>query len=124
MTLRDFLALMGLIVALSLASIAGLPEALGAHPWWAARAGIVGSLTGAACLLALRYLGLKTAPLLWIATLGLALSSGAAVFGKRAFATSFAESVLAGRFWFFGWFGVFASFFLFIVALFLHRLNR
>lgn len=124
MTLRDALSLAGLIAALSLASVAGLPEALGAHPWWAARAGIFGSLTGAACLLALRHLRLKTAPLLWMATTGLALSLAAAVLGKRAFVASFAESVLAGRFWFFGWFGVFASLVLFIVALFLHRLNR
>lgn len=123
MTLRDTLALTCLIAALSLASVAGLPESLGAHPWWAARAGIVGSLTGAACLLALRHLGLKTAPLLWMATTGLALSSAAAVLGKRAFVASFAESVLAGRFWFFGWFGVFASLVLLIVALFLRRLN-
>lgn len=123
MTLRDALLLVGLIAALSLASVAGLPEALGAHPWWAARAGIVGSLTGAACLLALRHLGLKIAPLLWMPTTGLALSLAAAVLGKRAFVASFAESVLAGRFWFFGWFGVFASLVLF-VALFLHRLNR
>lgn len=124
MSLRDALLLVGLTGALSLASVAGLPEALDAHPWWAARAGIVGSLTGAACLLALRYLRLKTGPLLWIAPLGLALSSGAAVFGKRAFTASFAESVLAGRFWFFGWFGVIASPVLFIVANFFHRLNR
>lgn len=33
MTLRDTLALTCLIAALSLASVAGLPESLGAHPW-------------------------------------------------------------------------------------------
>jgi hypothetical protein len=124
MTLRDFVAVSGLIAALSLASVAGLPEYLGAHPWWAARTGIVGSLIGAACLLALRSVGLKTVPLLWTAATGLALSSAAAVFGKRAFAASFAESALAGRFWFFGWFGVSASFVVLIATVVLYRLRR
>jgi hypothetical protein len=123
-TLRDFIALAILTAVVALASVAGLPESLGAHPWWAARSGVIGSLIGAACVVCLRLIGLKTVPLFWIAAFGLALSAAAAVFGKRAFAASFAESALAGRFWFFGWFGISACVVAVSAAVVLHRLRR
>jgi hypothetical protein len=124
MTLRDVIALAILTAVVALASVAGLPEALGAHPWWAARSGVIGSLMGVACVVCLRLVGLKTAPLFWIAAFGLALSAAAAVLGKRAFAASFAESALAGRFWFFGWFGVSACIVAVSAAVVLYRLRR
>jgi hypothetical protein len=124
MTLRELLALIIHVAALSVAAASGAAEYLGAHPWWVVSAGLFGCLVGAAGLLALRLGGMKTLPLLWIAGGGLALSSAAALFGKRAFAASFAESALAGRFWYFGWIGVFASLVLLATGIVLHRLGR
>ena len=124
MTLRELMLLASPVAALSVAAASGAAEYLGAHPWWAVKAGFLGCLVGSAGLLALRLAGLKTLPLLWIAAGGLALSSAAALFGKRAFAASFAESALAGRFWYFGWIGVFASLVLLATCIVLHRLGR
>jgi len=113
-----FLAL-GLLVAFWLAAVVGLPERLGAHPWWAMRTGIVGSLIGAAMVVGLVFARLKGAWLHWLAGFSLVAAIAAAVFGKRAFVASMAEDALAGRFWFFGWFGVFAC--LYLVAFLLLR---
>lgn len=124
MTLRELMLLAIPVAALSVAAASGAAEYLGAHPWWAVKVGLLGCLVGAAGLLILRLGGMKTLPLLWIAAGGLALSSAAALFGKRAFAASFAESALAGRFWYFGWIGVFASLVLLATGIILHRLGR
>lgn len=124
MTTHDLAVLAGLIAAFTVASVAGLPEYLGAHLWWAQRSGIVGSLIGAACLVGLRRVGLHGWPLISIGAVSFALSSAAAVFGKRVFVASFGDNSFAGRFWFFGWFAVSASLFVLIAALLLHRLRR
>lgn len=47
MTRRDLILVLVLLAVFWLAAIAGLPERIGAHPWWAVRSGIIGSLIGA-----------------------------------------------------------------------------
>lgn len=124
MTLRDIALIGALFAVFAAGAILGLPEALGAHPFWAVRAGVIGSAIGAACLILLLWLGLSSGRILVLSGICLILSSGAAWFGKRAFAASFAEDVLAGRFWFFGWFAIAASLFVLVGILLLDRIRR
>lgn len=91
------------------ATLVGLPQALGAHPWWAQQTGIGGSLGGAAVYLGLRAAGISPTTLLGIAVPLVLLSGLSAHFGRQIFAASFAENTLAGRFWFFGWIAVCGS---------------
>lgn len=91
------------------ASLFGLTEQLGAHPWWAAKTGVIGSTGGLAVYAALRGLGLRPLPLAAMAAAAAVVSGYAAVQGKALFTASFAENTIAGRFWFFGWFGVMAG---------------
>ena len=90
-------------LALAAAAFLGLPKSLGAHPWWSQSVVWIGLPIGLAAALALRFL--KAPWLLSLAGLVL-LTAGAfalASYGKAQFAASYAEDVLAGRFWYFGW---------------------
>ncbi len=91
------------------ASLAGLPRILGAHPWWAQQTGIIGGVGGAVLWLAMRRAGLPFSMQVIVAALALMASAAVAHFGKQAFAASFAENALAGRFWYFGWFALSGS---------------
>lgn len=102
----DVVIALAAAAALVAAAFAGLPETLGAHPFWARQTGIVGGVGGAMLWLVLRRAGLSAATGLAIAVLILLVSAAAAHFGKQVFAASFAENARAGRFWFFGWFGL------------------
>lgn len=124
MTLRDIVLIAALFATFTIASLLGLPEAMGAHPFWAARTGVIGSAIGAACLILMQWAGLTTGRSLALSGAGLILASGATWFGKRGFAASFAEDVLAGRFWFFGWFAIAASLFVLVGILLLDRVRR
>ncbi|WP_071674844.1 hypothetical protein [Nioella nitratireducens] len=84
-------------------ALAGLPEALGAHPWWAVKTGVGGAVGGALAYGVLRGLGLGRRPVALLAGLALPGALAAAYFGKVGFVNSFAENHLAGRFWFLGW---------------------
>ncbi|HCQ66045.1 MAG TPA: hypothetical protein DIU07_13245 [Rhodobacteraceae bacterium] len=95
----------------------GGAEALGAHPWWAVRTGLVGAPIGLALYLLARMAGLAPIGRAALALAGLALALASAGFGKRRFAASLAEDALAGRFWFFGWFAVFAMTCMLLLAL-------
>jgi len=101
------LALCVTALVMGFAAIGGA-EALGAHPWWAARTGLVGAPIGLGLFALAGRIGIGPGRLLPLALGGLALAVAAATLGKARFAASFAEDTLAGRFWFFGWFGVFA----------------
>lgn len=92
-------------VVLVVAALAGLPQTLGAHPWWAQQTGIIGSAGGVVIYLGLRKAGMSPVPLLIIAAVALLATAAVAHFGKQVFAASMAENTLAGRFWYFGWFG-------------------
>lgn len=95
----------------------GGAEALGAHPWWAARSGLVGAPIGLGLHALARAFGLAHSRLAPLALAGFALTVASAVIGKQRFVSSMAEDALAGRFWFFGWFGTFAMACLLILAL-------
>lgn len=110
--------------ALVAASLAGLPQTFGAHPWWARQTGIIGGVGGAVLWFALRRAGVSPAAQLNVAALALLASAAAACFGKQVFAASFAENALAGRFWYFGWFALSGSIALFIAAVVAGVLRR
>jgi len=88
------------------AAVAGLPEALGAHPWWGFKTGLVGAVIGFALFVILAW---SRAPGIWALLIGLAilvLAGLAAFYGKQVFVASIGDDAVAGRFWFIGWFGV------------------
>jgi hypothetical protein len=94
------------VVALTLAEVW---VALGAHDFWAAKAGYAGAALGLAGVLGLAGMPVSQGLRLGLAVLVLAGSGAAAYFGKLAFVASYAEDQLAGKLWFFGWFGVTAG---------------
>jgi hypothetical protein len=105
----DVLIAAAVAATLIAATLAGLSQALGAHPWWARQTGIVGGIGGAVLWLGLRRSGLSGRAHVVLAVLALLASAAAAHFGKQAFAASLAENGLAGRFWYFGWFALSGS---------------
>ena len=107
--LEESLVAVAVAASLVAASLAGLPEALGAHPWWAQQSAIIGGVGGAVLWLVLRRLDLSFSALVVVAVSALLASAAAAHFGKQVFAASFAENALAGRFWYFGWFAISGS---------------
>lgn len=117
-------SLVAVAVSLATASLAGLPEALGAHPWWAQQSGIIGGFGGAVLWLVLRRTGLPFSALVVVAVSALLASAAAAHFGKQVFAASFAENALAGRFWYFGWFAISGSVALLIATVVARVLRR
>lgn len=121
---RDLAITVAVTAALSLACLAGLPEWLGAHPWWAAKSGIIGSMIGALAFLVLRLLRQSSRVTLWLGLVGLIASVASAVIGKRIFVASMAENVLAGRLWFLGWFAVLACLDILAIAVVRRVLGR
>lgn len=117
--LSDILIAVTAAALLLVASVAGLPEALGAHPFWATQTGAIGGTIGAALWFGLNRAGVSTTRQVMLAALALLASAAAARFGKQVFVASFAENALAGRFWYFGWFGIAGS-----AAFFLGAVSR
>ena len=109
---------------LAAATLAGATAALGAHPWWAVQTGLIGTALGLALYGALRALGVGAGRLGLAAALALLASAGAAHFGGKIFAASFAENALAGRFWYFGWFALAGSAAIVLTVLALRFLRR
>lgn len=122
--LEESLVAAAVAASLTAASLAGLPDALGAHPWWAQQSGIIGGVGGAILWLALRRAGLSFSALVFVAVSALLASAAAAHFGKQVFAASFAENALAGRFWYFGWFAISGSVALLTAAVVARVLRR
>lgn len=122
--LEESLVAAAVAASLAAASMAGLPETLGAHPWWAEQSGIVGGIGGAVLWLVLRRAGLSFSALVVLAVSALLASAAAAHFGKQVFAASFAENALAGRFWYFGWFMISGSVALLIATVAARVLRR
>lgn len=77
-TRRDLIAIAAVVAGLWALSFAGMPEAIGAHPFWAIRAGMVGSAIGAVVYLGLRLLGRLPGFILIIAGLGLIAAAASA----------------------------------------------
>lgn len=122
--LEESLVAVAVAACLGATSLAGLPEALGAHPWWAQQSGIIGGVGGAVLWLVLSRAGLSFSALVVVAVSALLASAAAAHFGKQVFAASFAENALAGRFWFFGWFAISGSVALLIAIVVARVLRR
>lgn len=91
------------------AAVGGVSVALGAHPWWAVKTGVVGALLGFAVYAALRLWRVSRVRTLLVGVLIFALGWAAAYFGKQEFVGSHARNGLAGQFWFLGWFAVSAG---------------
>lgn len=121
---RDLFTAAAVIAILSAACLAGLPETLGAHPWWAVKSGIIGSMIGGLAWLGLRFAQRSAGFILRLGTGCLVASTAAAVIGKRIFAASLAENALAGRFWYLGWFAVFASLAIVVIHIVQRRVSR
>jgi hypothetical protein len=124
MTYREIALIAALLMSFWLTSFLGLSEALGAHPWWAVKSSVIGSLIGAAGVAGWWILLKETKVLFRVALLGLLMSAFAAISGKQVFVASYAENGLAGRFWFFGWFGLYACLFALVSSLVLRRVSR
>lgn len=122
--LEESLVAAAVAASLAVASLAGLPQALGAHPWWAQQSGIVGGVGGAVLWFVPRRLSLSFSALVVVAGSALLASAAAAHFGKQVFAASFAQNALAGRFWSFGWFAISGSVALLIATVVARVLRR
>ncbi len=86
-----------------LAAYLGVTKALGAHIWWDVKTILIGAPIG--ILLAAAF-NLLSVPKIQRATAFLLLALAAyalAKYGQTAFANSYAEDQLAGKFWYFGW---------------------
>lgn len=90
-------------IAVILVAFAGLPEALGAHPFWAVRVGLYGAPAALVLWLVLRAFGLRSATILILSIIILIGAILSLHFGKQAFVASYARDGLAGRFWYVGW---------------------
>lgn len=109
------LNLIGSVLAIGILLISGwlhLPEAFGAHPFWAQKALIVGGGIGIVSASAFAVFASGLRLLIPLAVFDSVFFFGilAAYFGKMAFAESYGENALAGQFWFIGWFAVAAGF--------------
>jgi uncharacterized membrane protein len=84
------------------AFLTGLTTRLGAHPAWATQTLLIGAALGLIAALVTRdlpfRLRLVAFALFTVATYAIA------AYGKYQFAASYAEDVLAGKFWYFGWY--------------------
>lgn len=103
MTQARTLALVTTVSAAAIILFLDIPGSLGAHPWWAAQVVWIGAPFGLAlALLITRQAPLPDLPLVLLALLT-ASAYAISADGKSRFAASYAEDVLAGRFWYYGW---------------------
>ncbi|SNS86062.1 hypothetical protein [Antarctobacter heliothermus] len=114
-----------IIAAILIAGSAfGLPEALGAHPFWAVKTGAIGSVAGLLAYGGLRWAGMRSGRMAALGGLTLILAMVAVTQGKSIFAASYAENAVAGLVWFFGWFVVMAALCMTLCALAARVLRR
>lgn len=92
------------IAAACLAVVFNVPQSLGAHPWWSDTVVWIGLPLGVGIAAFVHWLALRHGAM--IMTVCMAASYGLAAFGKARFVASYADDVLAGRIWYFGWIGV------------------
>ncbi|MGB3314418.1 MAG: hypothetical protein WBB85_08390 [Albidovulum sp.] len=114
---RQVLALAGAVLIVYALARLGLPERLGAHPFWAVKIGWIGGAIGAGLVLALLLVRTKITLRLIIGAIGVAAGFAVAKIGAARFAASYAEDALAGRFWFIGWICVAAALVIVLQAL-------
>jgi len=91
--------------------------ALGAHPSWAIKVGLVGIAVGAPTWLVQHCVGATGRTVLVFDAVLFVACAAVVWFGKMRFVESYAQDVLAGRLWFFGWMAVTGSAFLLVAAM-------
>ncbi|MGB5837153.1 MAG: hypothetical protein WBH14_08890 [Albidovulum sp.] len=106
---RDMIALAFAVLVVLAAAVMGLPELLGAHPFWGQKTAAIGAAIGAglACVLTITHV--RNGVRIGIATGALAVAFACAKIGAARFAASYAEDAVAGQMWFLGWIGVAAG---------------
>ena len=102
-------ALIPAALLMALAAQTGVPQWLGAHPWWSTQVIVIGAPAGLLLAALAALAGLAAGPRIALFALIAVGAFATASWGKAEFAASFAESVLAGRLWFFGWIGTAAG---------------
>ncbi len=91
-------------------------QPLGAHPWWSQKTLLIGAPIGLIiAAIAARSFGAKSCLLVFSLLVFIAVSI--AKFGQTQFAASYAEDVLAGKLWYYGWIIVGVTFTAAITAL-------
>ncbi|GAA6209643.1 hypothetical protein NBRC116601_29360 [Cognatishimia sp. WU-CL00825] len=116
------LILTGMLIS-ALAALAyqfDLSESLGAHPWWSQQTLLIGVPLGLAAALILRSV-IPSRAIVWGAAIASLAAMIVAKYGRTQFAASYAEDVLAGRLWYFGWIAVPAALAL-LLSLLTHHL--
>ena len=111
----------GIIAAVILIAAAylGVTESLGAHPFWSVKIAYIGVVIGVV-IYAFSWVWQGSWLSKFIAFFALlVIAAGATYWGKTQFAASYAENVLAGRFWYFGWIAIAAALF----SMLIHVLN-
>ena len=101
--LRIFRPALLVILVAAIAQLLGLPERLGAHPWWADKVIWVGVPVGFGLAATAWVLRLPRG-IRYMSFAGLTLAAFMiAHTSKMRFAASYAEDALAGQMWYFGW---------------------
>lgn len=121
---REIAAAFLVAAAIAAASWLGLAQALGAHPWWAARSGVIGGGLALTVYLPSRALGLPPKPIAFAAGLSLIASLLAAYFGKTVFVAADDFRPDAGRAWYLGTIAAWINLGLLLCALAATRLTR
>ena len=94
--------LLPLLAALA-AQVTGVAQTLGAHPYWADKVVWIGFASGLVFAWVAGRINLPQGASLALSILLAFAANMLACAGKEAFAASYGEAVVAGRFWFFGW---------------------
>ena len=101
--LRDIVMTATAAVLVLAASYLELFLLLGAHPWWCNSVALIGSSIGAFAGFIGRRLAMTGFLPGLLASVLTVVAFRASSFGKTHFAASFAEDMLAGQLWYFGW---------------------
>lgn len=91
--------------------------ALGAHPSWAIKVGLIGTAVGAATWLVQHCFGATGRTMLVFDAVLFVACAAVVWFGKTRFVGTYAQDVLAGRLWFFGWMALTGSAFILVAAM-------
>lgn len=91
------------LIAAAAAQLTGITQTLGAHPFWADKVSWIGLVIGLGLAWVAGRVRLPQGATLVLSVLLAIAAYMLARAGKDAFAASYGEAVVAGRFWFFGW---------------------
>jgi hypothetical protein len=80
-----------------------VPVVLGAHPLWAMKVVLIGLILGLSVSVVFHLIRTRRLKRYLLLCAALIAAFSLAHYGKTQFAASYAEDVIAGKFWFFGW---------------------